>query len=172
MGDKAVTAKYDDAQMRSFTLGVLNDLRAMEHMLDSDMFEETARRIGAEQELFLVDSAMRPAGLAVEVIEQARDGRLTTEIGKFNLEANLTPRSFDGPCLRLMEEELNEIINVVRDAAGAFDAGVVLAGILPTIQLTDLTHQNLTPNPRYFEIDRVVTKLHGENRSIQIKGLD
>jgi CBS domain-containing protein/gamma-glutamyl:cysteine ligase YbdK (ATP-grasp superfamily) len=172
MGDKKVTTEYDDAQMRAFTLGVLNDLRALEHMLDSGMFEETARRIGAEQELFLVDSAMRPAGLAVEVIEQARDGRLTTEIGKFNLEANLTPRSFDGPCLRLMEEELNEIIGVVRDAACMFDGGVVLAGILPTIQLSDLTYRNLTPNPRYFEIDRVVTKLHGENRSIQIKGLD
>ena len=127
MGDKKVTTEYDDDTC-AFTLGVLNDLRALEHMLDSDMFEETARRIGAEQELFLVDSAMRPAGLAVEVIEQARDGRLTTEIGKFNLEANLTPRSFEGPCLRLMEEELNEMIGVARDAAQTFDAGSGVGG--------------------------------------------
>ena len=172
MGDKKVTTEYDDAQMRSFTLGVLNDLRSLEHMLDSGMFEETARRIGAEQEMFLVDSAMHPAPLAIEVMEQARDGRLTTEIGKFNLEANLTPREFDADCLSLMEAELNEIIDVVRRAAASHDAGVVLAGILPTIQMTDLTHRNLTPNPRYFEIDRVVTKLHGDDRSIQIKGLD
>jgi CBS domain-containing protein len=48
----------------------------------------------------------------------------------------------------------------------------VLAGILPTIQASDLTSDNLTPLPRYHEIDRVVTKLHGENRTIQIKGLD
>ncbi len=172
MGDKKVTTEYDDAQMRSFTLGVLNDLRSLEHMLDLVMFEETARRIGAEQEMFLVDSAMHPAPLAIEVMEQARDGRLTTEIGKFNLEANLTPREFDADCLSLMEAELNEIIDVVRRAAATHDAGVVLAGILPTIQMTDLTHRNLTPNPRYFEIDRVVTKLHGDDRSIQIKGLD
>ncbi len=172
MGDKKVTSEYDDGQMRSFTLGVLNDLQALEHMLETGMFEETERRIGAEQEMFLVDSAMHPAGLAVEVIEAARDGRLTTEIGKFNLEANLTPRSFGGDCLRLMEDELNEILDIVRKAAGKFDAGVVLAGILPTIQLSDLTHDNLTPNPRYHEIDRVVTELHGQNRNIQIKGLD
>ena len=100
MGDKKVTSGYDDGQMRAFTLGVLNDLQALEHMLESGMFEETERRIGAEQEMFLVDSAMRPTGLAVEVIEEARDGRLTTEIGKFNLEANLTPRYFGGDCLR------------------------------------------------------------------------
>lgn len=172
MGDKKVTSEYDDVQMRAFTLGVLNDLQALEQMLDSGMFEETASRIGAEQEMFLVDSAMRPAPLAVEVMEEARDGRLTTEIGLFNLEANLTPREFSGDCLRLMENELNEILDIVRGSAAKFNAGVVLAGILPTIQISDLTHDNLTPDPRYHEIDRVVTKLHGDNRLIQIKGLD
>ncbi len=172
MGDKKVTSEYDETQMRAFTLGVLNDLQALEQMLSSGVFEENARRIGAEQELFLVDSAMRPAPLAIEVIEAARDGRLTTEIGRFNLEANLTPRDFGGDCLRAMEDELNEILNLVRDTARKLDAGVVLAGILPTIQLSDLTHENLTPNPRYLEIDRVVTKLHGMDRVIQIKGLD
>ena len=172
MGDKNVTSEYGNEQMRTFTLGVLNDLQALEQMLDSNMFEETARRIGAEQEMFLVDSAMHPAGLAVEVIEDARDGRLTTEIGRFNLEANLTPRDFSGNCLRLMEDEINETLDVVRTSAAKFDAGVVLAGILPTIQLSDLTSKNLTPKPRYAEIDRVVTKLHGDDRFIQIKGLD
>ncbi len=172
MGDKRVTRDYGDEQMRAFTLGVLNDLQALEQMLNMGMFEEDVRRIGAEQEMFLVDSAMHPAGLAVEVIEDARDGRLTTEIGKFNLEANLTPREFKGDCLRLMEDELNEVIDVVRSSAAKFNAGVVMAGILPTIQLSDLTRDNLTPNPRYHEIDRIVTALHGENRVIQIKGLD
>ena len=172
MGEHTVNTEYDDEQMRLFTLGVLNDLQALEHMLNADMFEEDVRRIGAEQEMFLVDSAMRPAPIATEIIEEARDGRLTTEIGLFNLEANLTPRDFSGDCLLRMENELNEVINVVRSAAAPLDASVVLAGILPTIQQSDLTHDNLTPNPRYDQIDRVVTKLHGKDRIIQIKGLD
>lgn len=172
MGEHTVNTEYDDEQMRLFTLGVLNDLQALEHMLNADMFEEDVRRIGAEQEMFLVDSAMRPAPIATEIIEEARDGRLTTEIGLFNLEANLTPRDFSGDCLLRMENELNEVIGVVRSAAAPLDASVVLAGILPTIQQSDLTHDNLTPNPRYDQIDRVVTKLHGKDRIIQIKGLD
>ncbi|MBK6724590.1 MAG: CBS domain-containing protein [Acidobacteria bacterium] len=172
MGDKKVTTEYDDSQMRLFTLGVLNDLHAFETMLDSGMFEEDVQRIGAEQEMFLVDSAMRPAPIVSELMEEAKDGRLTTEIGKFNLEANLTPREFSGDCLSLMEAELNEVIDIAKNAAAKFNSGVVLAGILPTIQLSDLTHDNMTANPRYHEIDRVVTKLHGENRVIQIKGLD
>jgi CBS domain-containing protein/gamma-glutamyl:cysteine ligase YbdK (ATP-grasp superfamily) len=172
MGDKQVALDYDEKQMRAFTIGVLNDLQALERMLDAGMLEETPRRIGAEQEMFLIDSAMRPAPVAVEVIEAAGDERLTTEIGRFNLEANLTPRIFTSNSLRMMEDELNEVIGIVRQAASSFDADVVLAGILPTIQMSDLTHENLTPSPRYDELDRVVTKLHGENRIIQIKGLD
>ncbi len=172
MGDKQVTSGYDEDQMREFTLGVLTDLQAMEKMLDAGMFEEDVCRIGAEQEIFLVDQAMHPAPIAMEVIENARDGRLTTEIGLFNLEANLTAREFTGNALGEMEAELNEIIDKVRDVANELNSGVVLAGILPTIQASDLTSDNLTPLPRYHEIDRVVTKLHGENRTIQIKGLD
>lgn len=172
MGDKKITRDYDDEQMRTFTLGVLNDLQALEQMLNTGMFEEDVRRIGAEQEMFLVDSALRPAPLALDVIETAKDGRLTTEIGKFNLEANMTPLDFGGDCLRKMEDELNEILGVVRTAAAQFGGAVVLAGILPTIQKSDLTTANLTPHPRYYEIDRIVTELHGENRVIHIKGLD
>src|SRR3954471_1353114 len=130
MGDKHVTKSYGEQELRAFTAGVLNDLQSLEMMLDAGMLEENVARIGAEQEMFLVDSAMHPAGLAVEVMEEASDKRLTTEIGRFNLEANLTPHLFEGKALSLMETELNDVINVVRRAASKFDAGVVLAGIL------------------------------------------
>jgi CBS domain-containing protein len=172
MGDKKVTNDYDESEMRAFTRAVLSDLQALEKMLEGGQFEEKVRRIGAEQEMFLVDSAMRPAPLATEIIAAAQDPRLTTEIGRFNLEANLTPLEFGGDCLSRMERELYEIINVVRQTAAGLNADVVLAGILPTIQQSDLTVANLTPNPRYHEINRVVTKLHGENRVVHIKGLD
>jgi len=172
MGDKSISSEYDEVQMRSFTRAVLNDLQALEMMLANGQIEEDVRRIGAEQELFLVDSSLHPSPIVMEVIDQAGDGRLTTEIGKFNLEANLTPRTFSGSCLSEMETELDEILGIVRNAAGKFDSSVVLAGILPTIQASDITEANLTPHPRYHEINRVVTRLHGKDRHVSIKGLD
>jgi CBS domain-containing protein len=172
MGDKRVTSEYDDRQMREFTRAVLTDLRALEQMLEAGQIEEGVRRIGAEQEMFLVDSAMRPAPIAVEVIEEAGDPRITTEIGRFNLEANLSPLLFEGDCLTRMESELNGILAKVRTAAGKFGSDLVLAGILPTIQHSDLSEANLTPNDRYREINRIVTKLHGDNRVVHIKGVD
>ena len=172
MGDKKVTREYGSGEAREFTLAVLNDLQALERMLTEGMIESGVRRIGAEQEMFLIDSAMRPSPVAEEVISVAADPRLTTEIGKFNLEANVQPLEFRSDCLSRLEEELYGILDKVKDAAAKFGADVVLAGILPTIQTSDLTEKNLTPQPRYFEINRVVSELHGENRFIHIKGID
>ncbi len=172
MGDKNVTSATDDHQMRQFTKAVLNDLQALEKMLGEGGMESDALRIGAEQEMFLIDSSFHPAPLAMEIMETAKDGRLTTEIGRFNLEANLTPLAFKGDCLRKLETELNEMIGIVKNAAKQFGGDTVLCGILPTIQLSDLKEENLTPNPRYLEMNRVLTALHGEERIVHIKGLD
>jgi CBS domain-containing protein len=172
MGEKSISTGYDEGQMRAFTMGVLRDLQALEQMLDGGMLENDALRIGAEQEMFLIDTAMRPSPIALEVIEQAGDPRLTTEIGLFNLEANLTPLELKGKCLSALENEIIDVLDIARSAAAKFDSDVLLAGILPTIQISDLSEKNLTPLPRYREIDRVVTMLHGDDRIIQIKGLD
>jgi CBS domain-containing protein len=172
MGDKKVTANYSAQLKRNFTLAVLEDLDALAMMLGRGMFETGVRRIGGEQEIFLIDQSMHPAPIVEDVLTVANDDRLTTEIGRFNLEANLTPVLFEGDCFTRLERELHELIDEVRKAADLLGAGVVLAGILPTIQRSDLTAENLTPDPRYFEINRVVSELHGDDRLIHIRGVD
>ena len=172
MGEKSVSQLADESEYRAFTRAVITDLAALERMLEGGMMEANVSHIGAEQEMFLVDSAMHPAPRAVEVIEAAADARLTTEIGRFNLEANLTPRLFKGDCLSLLEAELNELVGLVKSAMRQFDGDVVLCGILPTIQKSDLVEQYLTPGPRYQELNRILTALHGDERLVHIKGLD
>jgi len=172
MGEKHVSMQTDESRMRQFTKAVLNDLQALEKMFADGLMESGIMRIGAEQEMFLIDSSYHPAPLAMRIIETAKDARLTTEIGQFNLEANLTPLTFTGDCLNKLEKELNEITGIVRRAAKKFGGETVLCGILPTIQLSDLREENLTPMPRYKELNRVLTALHGEERIVHIKGLD
>jgi CBS domain-containing protein/gamma-glutamyl:cysteine ligase YbdK (ATP-grasp superfamily) len=172
MGDKKVSTRDDRQHFRDFTRWVLTDLQALEKMLDSGLLEENVLRIGAEQEMFLVDQTMHPIGIGPDVIHSSGEPRLTTEIGKFNLEANLTPRSFTGDCLRALEKETSEIIDIVRATAARFGGNPLLCGILPTIQQSDLVETNLTPSPRYTELNRVLTALHGDDRVVHIKGLD
>ena len=159
MGEKTVSVKADEHQLRVFTKAVLNDLQALEQMLEGGMMEKNALRIGAEQEMFLVDSSLHPASIAMQILENAQDNRLTTEIGQFNLEANLTPLEFSGDALSKLENEILEIVEVVRKTARQINSDVILAGILPTLQSSDLVVENLTPNPRYYELNRVLPEL-------------
>lgn len=172
MGQQAILEQWDDRSARVFQHALLTDLAALEQMLAAGAIEEDVLRIGAEQEMFLVDRALRPAPLVPEILAHFHDPRITSEIGRFNLEANLSPRPLEGNCLRAMEQEAAEVVATVRETAALFDADVLLAGILPTIHQSDLTLDNLTPQPRYFALDRMLRRMRGDRYEILIRGLD
>jgi CBS domain-containing protein/gamma-glutamyl:cysteine ligase YbdK (ATP-grasp superfamily) len=172
MGEHNVEQQLDEQKELLFMKALLDDLRALDYMLDNDLIESGVRRIGAEQEMFLIDENLKPAPVSVEVLEHAKDPRLTTEIARFNLEANLTPLSLDGNCFSQMESELNQVLTKARQSAKHFGADILLSGILPTLRKSDLTLENLTPAPRYQQLNDSVIRLRGGPFSIHIKGLD
>ena len=172
MGEHQVEEHVDELKAQAFMKALLEDLRALAFMLEDGRVEHGVTRIGAEQEMFLVDRYLRPAPVSLEVLQGANDSRLTTEIARFNLEANLSPLTLENNCFSRMAEELSEVIALARKSAAANDADVLLAGILPTLQRSDLTLDNLTPIARYNELDRGVIRMRGGPLSIHIKGLD
>lgn len=171
MGEQNVQA-LGDQERKSFTRALLNEVRALEEMLNRDMFEKGVRRIGAEQEMFLIDSSLHAAPAAMKILDRADDERLTTELGQFNLEANLTPLTYGGDCLRKMEHEMNQVLDYTREHARAVDADVLLAGILPTLRRSDITLDMMTPKQRYFELNRVMSEQRGGDFHVLIKGVD
>ena len=171
MGEHNVE-QFDEKTSQAFMKALLEDLRALAFMLEDGRVESGVRRIGAEQEMFLIDRDLRPAPISLEVLKQANDPRLTTEIARFNLEANLSPQFLTGRCFRQMEQELNELMVLSGKSAEDFECKVLLAGILPTLQKSDLTLDNLTPVARYHELNDGVIRLRGGPLSIHIKGLD
>lgn len=173
MGDQSVATSASETRMRAFTRAVLEDLHGLERMIRQDRFEKGVRRIGAEQEMFLVDASRQPASVAMEVLDRLKEEkRITTELARFNLEANLSPQVFGDRCLRRMEDELEELLAKVEVAAAEVGASPVLTGTLPTLRLAHLQLENMTPNPRYFELNRAATALAGGKFNIVIKGLD
>ncbi|MDQ2921143.1 MAG: CBS domain-containing protein [Acidobacteriota bacterium] len=171
MGEHNVE-QLDERTSQAFMKALLDDLRALEYMIEHDCLESGVTRIGSEQEMFLIDRNLRPAPVSLEVLDLAKDPRLTTEIARFNLEANLAPLLLSGRCFHQMEQEVNELLSLVRKSAEELGGDVLLSGILPTLQKSDLTLENLTPLPRYQQLNRGVIGLRGGPFSIHIKGLD
>jgi CBS domain-containing protein/gamma-glutamylcysteine synthetase len=171
-GHKKVDGELEGESRRAFMRALLTDLRAFEKMLADGQFERGISRIGAEQEIFLVDSGYQPAPGALKILEGVKDSHVTTELGMFNLEMNADPQPFSGKGLAEMEAQLAALLAKVRDTAAGLGLQPVLAGILPTIAKTDLGLENMVPNPRYQTLNRVMNAARGEAYDFSIKGID
>jgi CBS domain-containing protein len=172
MGEQNAKGAQNVGEVHEFTKALLNDVRALEKMLAADMFEKGVRRIGAEQEMFLVNRDLFPAPVATKVLDLLEGENVGTELAMFNLELNASPRVFGGSCLSQLETELGAAIERIRTAAAECGADVLLAGILPTLNKSHLSIENMTPHPRYYELNDAFLKLRGGDFQIHIKGLD
>ncbi len=172
MGEHDVNPQSDAQLLRKFMKALLADIRALETMLDRGLIESGVRRVGAEQEIFLVDEACRPKNMAMALLKRLSDPGFTTELAQFNLETNLTPQEFGGDCLRRMETELRDRLLRARNAAELEGGNILLSGILPTLKKADLTLESMTPNPRFRRLNDVLRELRGGDFHFLIKGID
>lgn len=163
------------AELQHFIGHLLNDVRALEFMLDNDWFETDTIRIGAEQEMCLIDNkTFRPASINMQVLERMTDSPwCVTELAKFNLENNLQPQVFSGKALSLMEEENNRYLSLIQQQLKDFDAQILLTGILPTLRKNDLGLHNLTPKERYFAlVEAINSSLQKNTIEFKLDGID
>lgn len=172
MGELNVDRGREAERMRAFVRKLLDDVNALEVMLAQNLIEDGVWRIGAEQELFLIDSNCRPALTALEVLQHANDPHLTTELGRFNLEFNLDPLLFRENCFSLMEQQLHALLQLTREAARKCGSEVFLIGILPTLRKSDLSLAQMTPKPRYFALNEALRRMRGEDYELFLRGTD
>ena len=176
MGFQKVNTVESQNEMQRFVRALLEDVQAFEYMLTNNWFESDITRIGAEQEMALVDkSTLKPATINMEVLAKMGDQYpwCVTELAKFNLETNLSPREFSGDCLSQMEAENIDYLRIIQKYLDEFDADLILCGILPTLRKHDLEMHNLTPKDRYFALMAAIQKhLLGTSFELRVEGVD
>ncbi len=172
MGQQYTSGTVDNRELRAFMRAILDDVRALERMIESGLIESGVRRVGAEQEIFLVDDDYQPKNLAIKMIERLRHPQYTTELALFNLECNLSPYALTGSSLSELEAELWGLLERVRVQAKELNAKAVLTGILPTLRQSHLTMDSMTPVPRYYRLNDAMRAMRGGEFRAVIKGLD
>jgi CBS domain-containing protein len=172
MGEQNVKLNDDEATHQAFMKSLITEVHALEKMLDRGLIETGVRRIGAEQEMFLIDKAHKPALKAMEILDVIDDERFTHELGLFNLEANLAPHRLGSDCLSLMEAEAQEIYKKARATAARFDCDIALVGILPTLTKENLGLESMVPTPRYYALNDAIRALRGDEFEFTINGID
>jgi CBS domain-containing protein len=170
--DLQITDRPED--IRRFEERLVADAEALDRMLREERFETGVRRVGMEQEFFLVDEHGRPAPRALEVLD-ALGGNGSTyqnELALYNIELALPPRVLAGACFQEMEDELRRHVGVIRRVAQRHGVDIVAIGILPTLTWDHLRIENMTPSPRYEALNRRVRAMRGGEFRIHIRGTD
>ena len=174
MGEQKVHLPSDKEDLKAFIRSLLDDVHALEKMLKANWFEQDIVRIGAEQEMVLIDKNQKPAIVALEALELMKEyDWLESELALFNLEITLTPQVFQGACLRNLENQTLERLNIIRKNLHKLEAQPLLTGILPTLRKSDLTLANLTPKERYKALMNAINQqLLGSEYELRITGID
>lgn len=158
--------------LRQFARALLRDVEALETMLASGVIQSGHRRVGCEQEMFLIDACGRPRPVALDLLQVLDDAHFTTELGKFNLEVNLDSQALHGACLSEMEAGLWEHLRKARRAAAVLDADITLTGILPSLRKSDLGLKNLTPLERYLALNAAMKDIGDGVYELRLSGAD
>ena len=172
MGEQNIDKNASEEARQAFMKSLLEEVRALEAMLDTGMVESGVSRIGAEQEMFLINQAHQPALTALDVLDKLDDERFTHELGLFNIEANLSVQEFKSDCLSRMEAETQEVYAKARKAAHQCDSEIALVGILPTLTKKNLGLDSMVPIPRYHALNEAFMALRGHNLQFTINGID
>jgi CBS domain-containing protein len=172
MGELIIDIVGNQANNSKFIENLLKDIKALEIMLEKNVFDDTITRIGSEQELCLIDSTWRPTRNSEDILKDINDPHFTTELAKFNLEINLDPIELKGSCFKKVSNQLVSLMKKAKDISAKHDTKVILTGILPTISENELEQDYMTARPRYLILNEKYREVRGDDFRLHIRGLD
>ncbi|MEV1248301.1 glutamate--cysteine ligase [Nonomuraea sp. NPDC049750] len=170
MGQDLDKERFSEAEYTRFGERLHEQLDVLRELLDRPGFGEGPTTIGAELELFLIDEAGRPLPRNAEVRDALGDPRVVLELGRFNLEVNLTPLPLEGRPFEQLGAEVQETLTSVDRAVEG--GGAVPIGILPTLSADDFTKEAISDQNRYRAMSRGLRRLRLEPFLVKIDDLE
>lgn len=161
MGLEIGQETFTESDFSIFRGRLRDSVRALRETLTIPGFGESEISTGAELEMFLMDSGGSPAPLNERIRKDVSDPRITLEVDRFNLEANLTPVGLRGKPFTAMRSETDALLGAVGEAARAHGALPVPIGTLPTLTASDLRRSALTPGGRFHQIEQALSRFRG-----------
>jgi gamma-glutamyl:cysteine ligase YbdK (ATP-grasp superfamily) len=172
MGEDVAQLTFSREDRQRYREKLRRSLDVFARMLAESKFDFERPLTGLEIEFNLVDAGHDPAMRNAEVLRAIANDAFQTELGQFNIEINVQPRSLQGAAALDLETELRASLNDAEERSRAVHAHIVMIGILPTLTPGHLTLESISANPRYSLINEQVFAARGEDLHIVIDGPD
>ncbi|MFJ9041989.1 glutamate-cysteine ligase family protein [Streptomyces sp. NPDC102406] len=172
MGKKVAAGAVDLADRRQYRQKLHECLAGLGRLLEEERFDRPRNLMGLEIELNLAGPDGMPRMMNAEVLERIASRDFQTELAMFNLEVNIAPHRLGGRVLDQLAEELRTGLGYAHRKANEVDAGIVMIGILPTLDADDLISANLSDVDRYTLLNDQMVAARGEDFLLDIDGVE
>ncbi|AWI29231.1 glutamate-cysteine ligase family protein [Streptomyces tirandamycinicus] len=172
MGEKIVAGGFDLSDRQRYRRKLQQCLAGLGRLLAEKRFDRPRNLMGLEIELNLAGSDGLPRMMNAEVLDRIASRDFQTELGMFNLEVNIAPHRLGGRVLDQLAEELRTGLGYAHRKAAEVDAGIVMIGILPTLDAGDLVSANLSDVDRYVLLNDQIVTARGEDFTLDIEGVE
>ncbi|MBK3635289.1 glutamate--cysteine ligase [Streptomyces sp. MBT97] len=172
MGEKVVAGAFDLSDRQHYRDKLQRCLTGLERLLAQKRFDRPKNLMGLEIELNLAGADGQPRMLNGQVLERIASRDFQTELAMFNLEVNIAPHRLGGRVFDRLAEEIRTSLAYAHRKAGEVDAGIVMIGILPTLDRDDLVSSNLSEVDRYTLLNDQIVAARGEDFALEIDGVE
>ncbi len=172
MGQEVQDTTFTREDRQRYRAKVRRCLDVLERMLAENQFDFEDPLTGMEIELNLVDDDGTPTMRNAEILALIDDPAFQPELGRFNLEINIPPKSLRGDAMVGLETDVRSQLNAAQGKARGAGTALVMIGILPTLLPEHVTAEALSNNPRYALLDQQILAARGEDLHLSIDGID
>ncbi|MEZ5541945.1 MAG: glutamate-cysteine ligase family protein [Pseudomonadota bacterium] len=161
MGQEIEVIQFDAADFAAFDERLQAETALLAEWFRAGNFSARDRMGGFELEAWLVDAGGRPAPVNEVFLKRLGNPMVVPELARFNVELNDHPQHLWGAAFSRFEASLGATWQQCRRVAQELGAGLVMIGILPTVQESELCPENMSDLKRYRALNEQVLRLRG-----------
>ncbi|MBT8133213.1 MAG: glutamate--cysteine ligase, partial [Gammaproteobacteria bacterium] len=173
MGEEIQYSRFNKTDYQKFSSRLEEETALVKSWFENGGFSSAPLQAGYELEAWLINRIGNPAAINDSFLEKADNALLSPELAKFNVELNVVPGNLSQKILSTFEAQLDDLWQQCSTTAASLDSDFIGIGILPTLQDSDLTLENISMMDRYKALnEQVLRQRNGLEITLNINGRD
>jgi len=171
MGEEIGNRFFAAEDFSNFRARLDEETRLLEELFRRGEFSRRGDVVGFELEAWLVDPDGNPSPGNSEFLAALGNPLVVPELAAYNVELNGSPCALQGRVFSRLRDELEATLAACRQTAESMGLGLVIIGILPTVEAAMLKPAFMSKMIRYQSLnDRVMALRDGKPISLRIEG--
>lgn len=166
MGEEIQYSHFHKSDYQQFESHLKQETDLLKSWFDNQQFSTSSLMAGYELEAWLINQTGNPVPINAAFLEHAKNELLSPELAKFNIELNVEPEQLSSKVLSNFETKLDLLWQQCSTTAASLNSHIIGVGILPTLEDSDLTVDNISLLDRYRALNEMVLR---QRKGVEIK---